>query len=72
MIEKDYASDEGSNPDNLLMEHIGHFKTFCTLFEFKVGRPRYKDSIVKADLQAFEEDLHRKIEVGLNQEINFV
>ena len=71
MAEMDYASQGGSNPDSLLIESLGNHKTRCTLFEFKVGRPRYKDSIVEADVQAFEEDLHRKIEVGLNQEIDF-
>ena len=71
LLEEDYASEDGSNPDSLLIENIGSRKTRCTLFEFKVGRPRYKDSIVEADVQAFEEDLGRKIEVGLNQEIDF-
>ena len=71
MVEEDYASEGGSNPDSLLIESLGNHKTRCTLFEFKVGRPRYKDSIVEADVQAFEEDLNRKIEVGLDQEIDF-
>ena len=71
MVEADYASGGGSNPDSLLIERLGNHKTRCTLFEFKVGRPRYKDSIVEADVQAFEEDLHRKIEAGLDQEIDF-
>ena len=39
--------DRGSNPDSLIVETIGSRNTRCTLFEFKVGRPRYKDSIVK-------------------------
>ena len=71
MVEADYASGGGSNPDSLLVENLGKQKTRCTLFEFKVGRPRYKDSIVEADIQAFEEDLQRKIEVGIDQEIDF-
>ena len=71
MVEEDYATGGGSNPDSLFIESLGNHKTRCTLFEFKVGRPRYKNSIVEADVQAFEEDLHRKIEVGLNQEIDF-
>ena len=41
------------------------------LFEFKVGRPRYKDSIVEGDVRAFQGDVHRKIEEGLDQEIDF-
>ena len=71
MVEVDYVQGGGSNPDSLLIESLGNHKTRCTLFEFKVGRPRYKDSIVEADVHAFEEDLHRKIEVGLDQEIDF-
>ncbi len=71
LSEEDYASPDGSNPDSLVIESIGNRNTRCTLFEFKVGRPRYKDSIVEADLQAFEEDLSRKIEAGLDQEIDF-
>ncbi|MDE2687882.1 MAG: hypothetical protein OXI16_10365 [Chloroflexota bacterium] len=72
LSEDDYLSAAGSNPDSLLIETIGRSNTRCTLFEFKVGRPRYMDSIVEGDVKAFEEDLSRKIEEGLNQEINFV
>ena len=43
----------------------------CILFEFKVGRPRYKDSIVEGDVRAFQADVRRKIEHGLDQEIDF-
>ena len=71
MAEVDYVSGDGLNPDNLLIERIGNHKTRCTLFEFKVGRPRYKDSIVEANVQAFEKDLSNKIEIGLDQEIDF-
>ena len=71
LFEEDYTSEDGSNPDSLLIESIGNRKTRCILFEFKVGRPRYKDSIVEGDVQAFEEDLERKIEAGLNQEADF-
>ena len=71
LSEEDYLSTEGSNPDCLLIETIGSSTTRCTLFEFKVGRPRYMDSIVEGDVQAFEEDLRSKIEQGLNQELNF-
>lgn len=71
LSETDYLSANGSNPDNLLIETIGSSTTRCTLFEFKVGRPRYRDSIVEGDIQAFEEDLRNKIEEGFNQELNF-
>ena len=71
LSEQDYPPGTGSNPDNLLIETIGRRNTRCTLFEFKVGRPRYKDSIVAGDVQAFEDDVHRKIEDGLDQEIDF-
>ncbi len=71
LLEEDYLSTEGSNPDSLLIETNGGSNTRCTLFEFKVGRPRYMDSIVQGDVQSFEEDLSRKIEQGLNQEIKF-
>ena len=71
LSEEDYLSTEGSNPDSLLLETIGSSKTRCTLFEFKVGRPRYRDSIVAGDVQSFEEDLSRKIEEGFNQELEF-
>lgn len=71
MVEEEYASGDAKNPDSLFIESIGIHKTRCTVVEFKVGRPRYKDSIVGADIQAFEEDLQCKIEVGLNQEIDF-
>ena len=71
LSEEDYFSADGPNPDNLLIETIGKSNTRCTLFEFKVGRPRYRDSIVEGDVQAFEEDLRSKIEEGFNQELNF-
>ena len=71
LLEKDYKSDSGSNPDALLIERIGDSNIRCTLFEFKVGRPRYTDSIVAGNVQAFEKDLRSKIGTGLDQEINF-
>ena len=71
MSEEDYLSAEGSNPDCLLIETLGSRNTRCTLFEFKVGRPRYWDSIVEGNVQSFEEDLSRKIEEGFNQELHF-
>ena len=71
MSERDYPVGEGSNPDSLLVETVGSLNTRCTLFEFKVGRPRYVDSLVQGDVQAFQEDLHKKIEDGISQEIDF-
>ena len=71
MSERVYAVSAGSNPDGLLLETIGSRNTRATLFEFKVGRPRYMDSIVKGDVQAFQDDLSRKIAEGLDQEIAF-
>ena len=71
LSEKDYPQGSGSNPDSLLVETIGSRNTRCTFFEFKVGRPRYMDSIVEGDVRAFQRDLNRKIETGLNQEIDF-
>ena len=71
LSEQDYASQGGPNPDSLVIESIWRRNTRCTLFEFKVGRPRYKDSIVEGDVQAFQEDLSRKLEDGLDQEIGF-
>ena len=71
LLEEDYLSAEGSNPDSLLIETIGSSNTRCTLFEFKVGRPRYTDSIVQGNFRSFKEDLSRKIEEGLNQELEF-
>ena len=71
LSEHDYPSGRGSNPDSLVIETIGSRNTRCTLFEFKVGRPRYKDSIVGGDVQAFQDDVRRKIEEGLDQEIDF-
>ena len=65
LSEQDYASQGGPNPDSLVIESIGRRNTRCTLFEFKVGRPRYKDSIVEGDVQAFQEDLSRKLEAWL-------
>lgn len=64
--EQEYVSGRGSNPDSLMVETIGRRNTRCTIFEFKVGRPRYKDSIVGGDVSAFLEDVHRKIEDGLD------
>ena len=69
--EEDDWSRGGSNPDGLLIESIGSTNTRCTLLEFKVGRPRYKASIVAGDVLAFEKDLRLKIEEGLDQEIEF-
>ena len=71
LSEHDYPTGSGSNPDNLFIETIGSHNARCTLFEFKVGRPRYKDSIVEGDVQAFQHDLRTKIEDGLDQEIEF-
>ncbi|MDE2815085.1 MAG: hypothetical protein OXK81_00085 [Chloroflexota bacterium] len=71
LSEDDYPPGSGSIPDNLVIETIGSRNTRCTMFEFKVGRPRYGNSIVKGDVQAFLEDLRLKIEKGLDQEIDF-
>ena len=71
MSEQDYAISAGSNPDGLLLETIGSRNTRATLFEFKVGRLRYMDSIVGGDVQSFQEDMSRKIADGLDQEISF-
>ena len=71
LSEQDYLSASGSNPDNLLIETKGSRNTRCTLFEFKVGRPRYIDTILGGDVQAFHDDLHLKISEGLDQEIDF-
>ena len=71
MSEQDYAVGTGSNPDGLLIETIGSRNTRATLFEFKVGRSRYVDSIVEGDVQKFQADLSRKIADGLDQEISF-
>ena len=71
LSEEDYSSAEGSNPDSLLIETIGSNTTRCTLFEFKVGRPRYMDSIVEGNVKSFEKDLSRKVEEGFNQELEF-
>ena len=71
MSEQDYAIGNGRNPDGLLLETIGNRNTRATLFEFKVGRPRYVDSILKGDVQKFQADLSRKIADGLDQEISF-
>ena len=71
LAEHEYPPGSGSNPDSLLIETIGSRNTRCTLLEFKVGRPRYKDSIVGGDVRAFQDDLRRKIEDGLDQEIEF-
>ena len=71
LSERDYPPGSGSNPDSLVIETIGSRNIRCTLFEFKVGRPRYKDSIIGGDVQKFQDDMHLKIEEGLNQEIDF-
>ena len=71
MAERDYAVSAGSNPDGLLLETIGNRNTRATLLEFKVGRPRYMDSIVEGDVLEFRADLGRKIADGLDQEISF-
>lgn len=71
LSEDDYPPGTGSNPDNLVIETIGSRNTRCTMFEFKVGRPRYDKSIVMGDVQAFQDDLRLKIEDGLDQEIDF-
>ena len=71
LSEQDYPAGEGSNPDSMLLETIGSRNTRSTLFEFKVGRPRYIASFVEGNVQAFQEDLHKKIEDGVEQEIDF-
>ena len=55
LSEQDYPAGEGSNPDNMLLETIGRRNTRSTLFEFKVGRPRYIASFVEGNVQAFLE-----------------
>ena len=67
--EADYMSDSGPNPDSMLIENVGSRNVRCALFEFKVGRPRYVQSLVHGDVEAFEEDMRRKIEVAIEQEI---
>ena len=69
--EGDYSAGPGKNPDNVLVERIGQKNARCTFFEFKVGRPRYDASLVSGRLEAFPEDLEKKIGNGLNQEIDF-
>ncbi len=71
LSEHHYSSGRGTNPDSLMIETRGRHNTRCTLFEFKVGRPRYKDTILEGDVQAFHDDLRQKIEDGLDQEIDF-
>ena len=71
LLEKEYESGSGPNPDSLIVETIGRRNTRCTLFEFKVGRPRYKDSILGGNVHAFQDDVRRKIEDGLEQETGF-
>ena len=71
LSENDYRSGSGANPDNLVIETIGSTNTRCTMFEFKVGRPRYKETLVEGDVRAFQDDLKLKIEHGLDQEIDF-
>ena len=71
LSENDYRSSSGANPDSLVIETIGSTNTRCTMFEFKVGRPRYKDTLVEGDVRAFHDDLKLKIEDGLDQEIDF-
>ena len=71
LSEHDYPPGRGSNPDSLVIETIGSRNMRCTLVEFKVGRPRYKESIVGGDVRAFQKDVRRKIEDGLDQEIDF-
>ena len=62
LSEDDYPPGSGSNPDSLVIETVGSRNTRCTMFEFKVGRPRYEKSIVKGDVQAFQDDMRLKIE----------
>ena len=71
LLEPDYPPGKGSNPDSLLVETIASSNMRCTMLEFKVGQPRYKDSLVEGDVRAFQKDLHRKIENGVDQEIDF-
>ena len=66
----DYGTGRGSKPDNVLIETVGAKNTRVTFFEFKVGRPRYRQSIVRGDVEAFNQDLETKIQDGLNQEIS--
>ena len=70
-IEKDYLSESGSNPDSVLLESIGSRNVRCVIFEFKVGRPRYMQSLVDGDVEAFQVDMTKKIGTGLEQEMGF-
>ncbi len=70
-IEKNYLSEAGPNPDSVLVESIGSRNVRCVIFEFKVGRPKYKQSLVDGDVKAFQVDMEKKIESGLDQEMGF-
>ena len=65
-IEKNYLSEAGPNPDSVLVESIGSRNVRCVIFEFKVGRPKYKQSLVDGDVKAFQVDMEKKIESCLD------
>ena len=65
-----YGPGPGSNPDNLVVESIGQNNKRCILFEYKVGRPPYKNTIVEGDVEKFQKHLLEKIGTGLDQEID--
>ena len=68
--ERGYGPGPGSNPDNLVVETIGQNNKRCILFEYKVGRPPYKNTIVEGDVESFQKHLLGKIGTGLDQEID--
>lgn len=70
LFDRDYGAGHGHNPDNLVIETVGPNDAYATLVEFKVGRPKFKESVVKGDVESFYEDLEKKIEHGLIQEID--
>ena len=68
--DRGYGPGPGSNPDNLVVESIGQNNKRCVLFEYKVGRPPYQNTIVEGDVEKFQKHLLEKIGTGLDQEIN--
>jgi len=67
--ETEYQSGSEKTTDGLLLESIGT-RYRCNLFEFTVGRPRLEDTVLSGNLDAFDEDLNRKIGSAVNQQID--
>jgi len=70
ITESEYKLQQEKTADVILIEKQGQDQG--ALFEFTVGRPRLFDSLIPGNLQAFEEDMLKKLGSAIDQEIDLL